>query len=356
MRMDIMAQSPFVPSAELPVTAPALGGVPTPDELVLRAAERSVQDYMRIAFGFGLPAALGLFVSLFAALAGQPFRPVVGSVLLASAVCYATALWFMRPHLPGRTVLWIRRFHQGDRSRRLQQMVAFATTPTGNFITLADGDVMTESENPQTAQWYFAVIVGVLFSVLLYLENDPAWVGGPAVGVLWYGVYRGLAAWARRRALTERNLEKKLGRAIRAARWHIGANSVFRCPRQGDLWMKAIRFTSNHVAAVIIFADEDSPGLSFEIDLLLKSGRLGPRNMVILHSGASPDVVSHHPELADAWSVQVPPRLSSWWPISRAGLTLSYLVRAAAMSEPGASAPVAPHRKRKSLPLFKMRG
>lgn len=352
-----MTRSPSVPIPELPGSALAHGGVPTPDALVLRTAERSVHDYMRVAFGFGLPAALGLFVSLFAALSGQPFRPVVASVLLASVACYATAVWFIRPHLPGRTVLWIRRFNQGDRSRRLQEMVAFATTPTGNFITLADGDVLTESENPQTAQWYFAIMIGVVFSVLLYLENDPAWVvGGPVMGVLWYGVYRGLAAWARRRTLTERNMEKKLGRALRAARWHMGAKSVFRCPRQGDLWMEAIRFAGNHVGAVIIFADESSRDLSFEIDLLLKSGRLGPRNMVILHSGASSDVVVQHPELADAWSFQVPPRLRSWWPYSRAGLTLSYLIRAAAMSEPGASAPIVPHRKRKSFPLFSMRG
>ncbi|HEX2209606.1 MAG TPA: hypothetical protein VHG93_18140 [Longimicrobium sp.] len=347
-----MARPGSIPITEFPVSAQsAHGGLQTPDELLLRAAERGVQDYMRVAFGFGLPAAGGFIGSFFALLSGEPFMPLV----MGTAVCYAAALWFVRPHLPGRTVLWIRRFNQGDRARRLQEMVAFATTPTGNFITLADGDVMTESENPLIGQWYFAVMVGVGFLVWLYLENDPAWVAGPAVGVLWYAVYRGLAAWARRRALTERNMEKEFGRAIRAARWHMGAKSVFRCPRQGGLWMQAIRFVSNHVGAVIIFADEASPGLSFEIDLLLESGRLGPRNMVILHSGPSPDLLVHHPRLADAWSFQVPARMSSWWPFSRAGLTLSYLIRAAAMSEPGASTPIALPRGRKPPSLFRSR-
>jgi hypothetical protein len=295
----------------------------TEDVTILDEARRRMESFWRWVLALGLPSVVGAFASLFP-LMERETRPAAVAGLLLSLAGFTVFYVRARKVANNSAVLWIRRFGQGQRSRRLYGYLQFAVIGSGSLITLGDDDVLYEPV-------WLDLVIAVAALIAVPALGMP-WIAAVVSAVFLIVDRRYKNHRQRTRFLTREKLLRKLHRALRSAWRFQGADSVFLCHGDEETWLHAIDFLAERVDAVVISADESTGAVREELRRLLAAGRVKPCSVVLLLSEPSHTAaVGPFPELAGAWRFHLPARLS-WWPYNRTARTLAVTIKAAVLS------------------------
>jgi hypothetical protein len=278
------------------------------------AAARIVR---RIWWHRGLTLWLEMFVGLPLFVAGwvalSRGLPLKGVVLLLTPVAIALPLTvhvlFSRGTHARALIVWVRKFHQGDRALLEQRLLEHAVVDWGRLITLSDSSVNMDVGTRMMLTWQYGVAIACCSALVAFSQSDVS---------LFFSVLAafGIVMWHRySKRNTDLDAEATVARVVTAARARLRVDAssslVLHCSKDGDDWRQAIIELSGLVDAAVVSVSETSANVDWEIEKLVSV--LGADKVIVLTDGRRPIP----PSLSAASVIPVPPTIGWWLPASR---------------------------------------
>jgi hypothetical protein len=299
-----------------------------------RLWKRTVRVAVRVAVLAGVPAMIVGLLLIWSDSA--PLLVTVPLILTPFTVVVASGVRFhvARRRRPRAVILWIRRFHRGEKATTEQALLEACVMDWGRLITLADTAVDSDALTGLMRRWLTPrPVYRRLYLILSVVALLVVWLAGMDVETIasllavpfclvWLTRDRTRSATINVRD-PHNDVTKALERA-QSQKLSQAGSVVLRCPVDGDLWRQVISYLSTRVDAAIVSAPESSAQLHWEIRTLIESG-LGARKMIALARAGEPGM--RDSLLADMGVIDAPSKIRWWWVgdqrmLRSAGLTI----------------------------------